>query len=121
MAGAALGAAGGPVGMAAGAAIGAAAGGIAGKGASEAVNPEAEDRHWSDSYRRSHYYSEGQTYEDYRPAYRLGYTGRSSSGGSFDQAEQRLSQDWNQVKASSRLTWEQAKLAARDAWDRATR
>ena len=107
--------------MAAGAAIGAAAGGLAGKGAAKVVNPADEDRYWSESYSRTPYYTSGLTYDDYRPAYGLGYRARGLSDGSFEDAELELSQEWNIAKGRSRLTWEQAKLAVRDAWNRATR
>jgi phage tail tape-measure protein len=121
LAGAAAGAGGGPVGMAAGAAIGAVAGGAVGKGTAKVVNPHDEDRYWSNAYRDRPYYDSALSYDDYRPAYDLGYRTRASiADGTFEQAERRLSQDWAMAKGESRLTWEQAKLAARDAWDRAT-
>jgi uncharacterized protein YcfJ len=120
LAGAAAGAPGGPVGMAAGAAIGAVAGGLAGKGAAKVVNPVEEDRYWSGAYRRTSYYDSRLAFDDYRPAYGLGYNARGANTGTFEQAEAQLSRDWNAAKGASRLTWEQARFAARDAWDRAT-
>lgn len=119
--GAAAGTPGGPLGMVAGAAVGAVAGGAIGKGTAKLVDPKTEDLHWRDAYRERPYYDSALIYDDYRPAYELGYRARASlPQGAFDQAERRLSQDWAMTKGESRLTWEQAKLAARDAWDRAT-
>jgi hypothetical protein len=72
-AGAALGAVGGPIGMAAGAAIGGMAGGMAGKGAGGLVNPTEEDNYWRSNYQTQPYYTPGYTYDDYAPAYAMGY------------------------------------------------
>ena len=77
-------------------------------------------RYWSDAYRRTSYYDSRLAYDDYRPAYGLGYNARGANTGTFEQAEAQLSRDWNAAKGASRLTWEQARYAARDAWDRAT-
>ncbi|MGZ5131658.1 MAG: hypothetical protein ACXWCU_14360 [Caldimonas sp.] len=119
--GAVAGAALGSVAGRAGAIAGAVAGGVAGKGTAHIVNPSDEDRHWSEAYSRAPYYASGRTYEDYRPAYGLGYNARSEFHGSFDDAEARLSREWERIKGRSRLTWDQARYAARDAWDRVTR
>lgn len=119
--GAAAGAVGGPVGMAAGAAIGAVAGGMAGKGIGHVINPEEEREYWSNNYQTSSYYTPGYTYDDYGPAYELGYNGRGRYPGSFDSVENDLSDDWERVKGKSRLNWEQAKSATRAAWDRVER
>ena len=119
--GAAAGSPAGPVGMVAGAAVGAVAGGAIGNGTAKLVDPNHEEVYWRDAYRDRPYYDSALVYDDYRPAYEVGYRTRASlPEASFEQAERRLSQDWAMAKGESRLTWEQAKLAARDAWDRAT-
>ena len=94
------------------------AGGAIGKGTAKIVNPKDEDLHWRDAYRNRPYYDSALAYDDYQPAYELGYRTRASLPEGT--SERRLSQDWAMAKGESRLTWEQAKLAARDAWDRAT-
>ena len=120
--GAAAGALGGPVGMAAGAAIGALAGGMAGKAAGSLVNPEEEAAYWRSSYQTAPYYSAGYTYDDYGPAYELGYNSRGRYvGQSFDAVESDLSSDWETSKGRSRLNWQQAKAASRAAWDKIER
>jgi hypothetical protein len=107
--------------MVAGAAIGAAVGGAAGKGAAAAVNPAIEDAYWRDSFTRMPYYNSMRNYEDYGPAYRLGYEGRQRYRGTWDAAEGELARDWDRVKGASRLTWNEAKQASRSAWDRIER
>jgi hypothetical protein len=120
--GAAVGAAGGPIGMAAGAAIGALAGGAAGHAAGSLVNPEAESAYWRNSYQSAPYYSPEYSYDDYGPAYALGYNSRGRyKGKNFDSIESNLSDEWNSVKGASRLSWNQAKSATRAAWDKVER
>jgi hypothetical protein len=59
------------------------------------------------------------TYEDYRPAYQLGWESRSKHASrSFDEAEPELGRAWEEAKRQSQLTWEKAKHATRDAWNR---
>lgn len=124
-AGAAIGAAvGGPVGAAVGLGIGAIAGGLAGKGAAEAVNPTVEDAYWKENYASQPYYSRTYTYDDYGPAYRLGYEGYSrygTQGKTYDATENELRNDWDRVKGKSRLKWEEAKSATRAGWHRVER
>jgi hypothetical protein len=120
--GAAAGAVGGPVGMAVGAGIGALAGGMAGRAAGSLVNPEEESAYWRSSYLTAPYYSPGYTYDDYGPAYELGYNGRGKYvGQKFDHVENDLASEWEQVKGKSRLNWQQAKSASRAAWDKVER
>ena len=121
VAGAALGAVGGPIGMAAGAAIGAVAGGVAGKGAAGVVNPQAGDTYWESAYKDRPYFSANLGYEDYKPAYQLGYNRAHGHGGSFDQAEPELRNDWEAAKGGSKLTWDEARHPVRDAWERISR
>jgi hypothetical protein len=116
-AGAALGAVGGPIGMAAGAAIGGVAGGMVGKGAGHLVNPTEEDAYWRTNYQTQSHYTPGYTYDDYSPAYALGYN-NSGRFPSYDLAEPHMADEWDRVKGNSRLTWDQAKSASRSAWDR---
>jgi hypothetical protein len=105
--------------MAAGAAIGGLAGGMAGKGVGHMVNPAEESAYWNSSYQTQPYYTPGYTYDDYGPAYELGYNGYGRyAGRSYDEAENDLRDDWDRVKGKSRLTWEQAKSATRAAWNR---
>jgi len=107
--------------MIAGAAIGAAVGAAAGKGVARAVNPAAEDSYWRLAYVNTPYYIAGRTYDDYAPAYRLGYGGWYRYGGMYDDSEPRLANEWEAIKGTSRLTWAEAEHASRAAWDRVER
>lgn len=121
MAGMALGAAGGPVGMAAGGAIGALAGGMAGKGVGGLVNPADEKVYWENNFRNESYYNPAYQYDDYDPAYSLGYNSRTNYRGNWDANESSLRNDWERTKGQSRLTWDEAKHATRSAWDKVER
>jgi hypothetical protein len=117
-----VGAIGGPVGMVVGGAIGAVAGGLAGKGVAEAIDPTAEDEYWRENYADEPYAVSDASYDDYAPAYRVGYTGRGEyDGRSFEEVEPDLQQRWESDRGNSNLTWEKAKHASRAAWDRIER
>jgi outer membrane lipoprotein SlyB len=120
VAGAALGTLGGPIGMVAGAAIGAVAGGAAGHGAATFVNPAAEDEYWRQAHATSAHANPAYSYDDYAPAYRMGFEGRARSVGAFEANENEMGSNWDAVKGSSRLDWEEAKRATRAAWNRIT-
>ena len=112
--GAAVGAMAGPAGAAVGGVVGAVAGGLAGKAAAEALNPTHEDAYWRDAYVREPYYVSGRTYEQYQPAYELGWSSVTRYDGDFDAIEPRLA-DWRNriieatgvvpVLAGSGATW----------------
>jgi uncharacterized protein (TIGR02284 family) len=119
--GAAVGAMAGPAGAAVGGVVGAVAGGLAGKAAAEALNPTQEDAYWRDAYAREPYYVSGRTYEQYQPAYELGWTSVSRYDGDFDAIEPRLADDWRARHAASGLSWTDVRPATRAAWNRAAR
>lgn len=122
LAGAAVGSVGGPVGAAVGGAIGAVAGGLGGKAAGEAVNPTVEDAYWRENHTDERYYNDQYKYDDYSPAYRLGYENRAKYGDrTWEQAEPELQADWKRTKGESRLEWNDAKQATRAAWHRVER
>lgn len=84
-----------------------------------AINPTAEEAYWREAFRREPYYRSEFSYEDYGPAYRVGYTGPVRRHGEFDELEGQLKDDFQQVRGRSRLRWEEAREAARAAWKRA--
>jgi len=117
-AGAAAGTVVGPVGTAIGAAVGAIAGGLAGHGVAELVDPTAEDAYWRESY-TSRPYVQGDSYDDFGPAYRYGVSSYGRyRGQSFDDVEGDLRRDWDTARGTSSLEWDRAKLAAKDSWQR---
>jgi len=83
------------------------------------INPTAEEAYWREAFRREPYYKAELSYEDYSPAFRVGYTGPLRRHGTFQSLESELQGDWVQVKGRSRLSWDEARLAARAAWERA--
>lgn len=117
--GAVVGSVAGPIGTIAGAATGAVLGGVSGRKLGEVIDPTVEDAHWKSAYAKESYYQSGMTYDDYAPAYRVGYQGRSRyAGRKFDDVQGSLEADYNRTKASSKLNWDKAKNATRAAWNR---
>ncbi|RYZ06052.1 MAG: hypothetical protein EOO24_12000 [Comamonadaceae bacterium] len=89
-------------------------------GSQPVFNPTAEEAYWREAFRREPYYRADRTYDDYGPAYRVGYTAPVRRHGEFTQLEGELKNDFHQVRGRSRLRWEEAREAARAAWCRVT-
>jgi len=121
LAGAAAGALAGPVGAIVGLVAGGVAGGLGGKAVAETVNPTVEDAYWRNAYNREAYYEPGRSYDDYRPAYAMGWSGRASRNDDFDTLEPTLATEWASARGDSTLDWDNARPAARAAWDRVDR
>jgi hypothetical protein len=123
LAGAAIGGAvGGPVGAVIGGAAGAIAGGLGGHAAGEAVNPTVEDSYWRENYKTRPYARDNASYDEYQPAYRVGWESASQyRGRKFDEVESDLETRWSSSRGNSRLEWSDAREAARDAWHRVER
>jgi len=88
-------------------------------GARGSVYPVAEVEYWREAHTRDPYFDPARNFEDYRPAYELGWTGHANYGGEFDTADRVLANDWAVQKGVSRLSWEDARPACRAAWQRA--
>ena len=82
------------------------------------VDPGAEEMYWEAEFASQQYYSPGLDYEDYAPAYCVGYTGYAQYGGSFEDAEKSLCANWLRIKGDSRLPLEEAMQAIGAAWSR---
>jgi hypothetical protein len=80
---------------------------------------QAQDAYWHEAHRRENYYRVGLDYEDYAPAYCVGYAGHAQYGGDFGEAEKSLLSNWVRIKGDSRLSLDEARMAMRAAWDRA--
>lgn len=117
VAGAAMGAALGPLGAVTGAALGGAFGAIAGKAIATGIDPEAEDAYWQKQYRHEPYYKSEYAFEDYGPAYQMGWQ-LYSPHQSFEAAEKLMSDEWAKGRGSSKLEWNQARDAAKAGWSR---
>jgi hypothetical protein len=115
--GALIGAAAGPVGAALGAIVGGVGGAKAGDTIAEYVNPTEYDAHWQDQYRSADYYNRDRDWDDYAPAYGLGYYAREKHRGEkFDDLDGQLETTWDKTKGNSRLSWNEARDAVRDGW-----
>ncbi|MEP6791401.1 MAG: hypothetical protein ABI907_08515 [Ramlibacter sp.] len=75
-----------------------------------------EDQHWLHAHAGEPYFRDAFDYEDYAPAYCVGYSGCAQYGGAFEEADRSLCANWVRIKGDSRLSWEQALPAVRAAW-----
>ena len=117
-AGAAIGMAAGPVGAVVGATVGSIMGGLAGKDIAEGINPTIEDAYWRENYSKEDYVEPGVPYEEYQPAYRIGYEGYARHKENFDAGEEEFRQAWENSKGNSRLQWDRPRLATYAGWKR---
>jgi len=110
------------IGTAAGAIIGALAGAVGGGLTGLAIGHAVDVKEYED-YWKEHYvtkpYARDMTYDDMAPAYRYGWETRGNlpQGARWEEYEQKLGEQWDAVRAGSRLDWDDARRAARDAWD----
>jgi hypothetical protein len=80
-----------------------------------------QDAYWERAFHRERYFRPGLDYEDYAPAYCVGYAGHAQYGGSFEEAERSLCANWERIKGASRLAPADAIVAMRAAWERMER
>jgi hypothetical protein len=85
------------------------------------VDPQREDSYWQDAYWAEPYHRADCGYDDYAPAYCVGYIGYAQYGGCFEEAEKSLCANWLRIKGDSRLELDEAMQAIRAAWDHASR
>ena len=83
------------------------------------VRPDLEDAYWNSVYWAQPHYRAGLSYDDYAPAYCVGYIGYAQYGGCYDDAEKSLCANWLRIKGDSRLELDDAMRAIRAAWDHA--
>ena len=83
------------------------------------IQPELEDAYWQSVYWSQPYYRAELSYDDYAPAYCVGYIGYAQYGGRFEEAEKSLCANWVRIKGDSRLEYEDALPAIRAAWEHA--
>jgi uncharacterized protein (TIGR02284 family) len=91
----------------------------AGRPASARAYPADEADYWRNAYAQEPYFEDGRAFEDYAPAYELGWASYTSYGGEFDIAERVIASDWTMRKGVSGLSWDDARPASRAAWQRA--
>jgi len=83
------------------------------------VRPDREEAYWQSVYWAQPHFRTGLSFEDYAPAYCVGYIGYAQYGGCFDDAEKSLCANWLRIKGDSRLGIQDALPAIRAAWDHA--
>lgn len=83
-----------------------------------AFSARLEDLYWASNYWREPYYRADYDYEDYAPAYCVGYSGCAQYGGTFDESEKSLCANFARIKGDSRLSWQEALEPIRSAWNR---
>lgn len=117
--GAVAGSLGGPIGAGIGGVAGAIVGGLIGKGIGEAVDP-TEDEYWRARHADTDYYRGEYTYDDYEPAYRLGYNAADASeeAHTYDEADAQLEKLYGDRRGESRLEYDLARPAVREAYER---
>jgi hypothetical protein len=85
------------------------------------LEAEREDAYWRRNFWQERYYDSAFDYEDYAPAYCVGYVGCAQYGGEFADAERSLWANWERIRGDSRLPLDQALPAMRAAWQRLAR
>jgi hypothetical protein len=82
---------------------------------------QQEDAFWQRNFWQERYYRPDLDYEDYAPAYCVGYIGCAQYGGEFADAERSLCANWERIKCDSRLSLQEAMPAIQAAWNRMAR
>lgn len=86
--------------------------------------PAAEKAFWHTQYRFEPYFVTGRSFDQYYPAYQLGWEAAQQSRGEtadFETLDRELNQRWLTQHDSSLLSWGQVKLAVKAAWERGIR
>ena len=87
--------------------------------------PEAEDAFWHTQYTLESYFVAGRGFDQYSPAYQLGWQAGYGQGAnqagllSFESQENELRARWLQAHGHSLLDWAQVKAAVKAAFSRA--
>ena len=86
--------------------------------------PAVEKTFWHTQYRFEPYFVIGRSFDQYYPAYQLGWEAAQGSQGKsadFETLDRELNQRWLTQHDSSLLSWSQVKLAVKAAWERGIR
>lgn len=83
------------------------------------IDPMVHEAYWQSVFWGEPYYRRDRDFEDYAPAYCVGYIGYAQYGGRYDDAEKSLCANWLRIKGASRLELDEALQAIRAAWDHA--
>lgn len=81
---------------------------------------ELEDMYWHAIFSKQTYYVAGRSYDQYRPAFELGWkSALENPDANFDDFELILEMRWMAQAATSLLPWREIQVAVRDAWTHA--
>ncbi len=101
---------------------------IPGRVPEDGVPRQAVADYWRERFSAEPYYdsSSDLIFDDYEPAYYLGYSARHQRTRAdevieaYEQVEAELQSRWASEHAKSKLTWEQARSAVQRGWDEST-
>ncbi|MBO9716582.1 MAG: hypothetical protein J7507_07185 [Pseudoxanthomonas sp.] len=92
---------------------------IPGRAPVEPAEPFTDAGYWNEQFSREPYFLEGDSYDDYDAAYRVGHGARQRHPqGDFTGLESELQREWESRKGPSRLDWSRARQAVIRAWER---
>lgn len=77
-----------------------------------------QDEFWHDHYHLESYYVNGRGYDQYRPAYELGWRAAMQYPGDFASVMPVLEAQWQGHSGASLLDWRQVSRAVQAAWER---
>ncbi len=76
-----------------------------------------EEAYWREQHPQQPYADKKLSYEEYAPAYRIGYEGfHKYRGKKYDEIEDDLALDYQRNRAGAALPWDHARHAVRAAW-----
>ncbi len=76
-----------------------------------------EAAYWKEQYRNEPYFDPNYTFDDYEPAYRIGWENHLPDI-SFENAEGLMAANWEGARGWSRLDWDKARGAAKAGYHR---
>ena len=82
------------------------------------IDPTHEEAYWRENHARQPY-ANNRSYDDFAPAYRVGYEGYAeygANGRSFAESEDILRREYERQNA--KLRWPEARVASQAAWNR---
>jgi len=117
--GAVAGLAGGPIGTVVGTIVGGVAGAYAGKAVAENIDPTVEAAYWETEYVKRPYYNNQHGFDEYAPAYRVGWEAYDPAMPEDWMSRQELARErWENEGGHTAMSWEEAQPAAEEAYCR---
>ena len=82
-------------------------------------DPAEHEAYWREQHPKQPFADKNRSYEDYAPAYRLGYEAASKyAGEEFEEIEDDIALDYERGRPGDALPWDHARPAVKAAWDR---